>query len=117
MGQYEGEIRGKDDLISYGCGLSSSVSFSFPGHHLGPVDVVVDGTTIRSAEVNPSADGTQTYLRFEAGHDSKTSEKHAFDYLIHAIAEGSEIMIRQDAKTLASWTLKGSSEITNCAIN
>lgn len=116
MGQFEGQLRISDEnYIGYGCGLSSSVSFSVEGDQAGPVFVTVDGQPIRHGELEYQPQYGGSILGFRVEHDDKKSELHGFNYLVHAMAEGSELSLVRGDEVIESWTLKGSREITNCA--
>lgn len=118
MGQYEGQLRVSDDnMVTYGCSISSNVDFVVEGTHSGPATVVVDGKPVVTGEAGPTSDGKSTMVSFRVDHESPKSALHGHNYLIHSLAEGSEVSLVQGDKVLHSWTLKGSSDITNCGVH
>lgn len=117
MGQFEGQLRISDqNYVAYGCGIGSRVSFSMEGDQAGPVVVTIDGEPVRFGEIEHQPEYGASVLSFAVELDDKKSELYGFNYLVHSMAEGSEVALVRGEDTIASWTLAGSRDITNCAI-
>lgn len=117
MGQFEGELRIADDnMISYGCAITSSVSFTIPGQRDGIAEVHVDGNVVRAVDLQPREEFGTTTAGFSVRPDDAKSALYGYNYLIHSMAEGGEVSLRQGDETLGTWTLAGSRKITNCAV-
>ena len=117
MGQYEGQLRISDtNNIGYSCTFSSSVSFTVPGDQAGPVVVTVDGNPVRYGELESEPQYGTSSVEFKVENEDPKSALYGYNYLIHSMAEGGEVSLRQGDETLGTWTLAGSRDITNCAV-
>lgn len=116
MGQFEGSIAlDNGATISYGCaGFFSRVGFTIPGKHSGTGTITVDGNKVVDVSFGPSYDGKDTSFEFYAKQERGRDSINELNRVIEAIAQGSELTVRQGDEVLQTWSLNGSSRISSC---